>query len=312
MKKTISSSDPLYPGWVCKECGRKAAEKAGTTPLLFSTFHNGTCGVCGENTSVTELRDFGSPPVEIDIDKMKARDEAEDKVSPVASVNNLFISEDVKSDLWGHLIINHKAMVFCDIDGLFADCSHRLPYLENKEYDKFYGANMAEDSAAGMASAATIAFLSGLTTIYKTVRFRFLTGRPRRTRALTAMWLRQYYPALFEESMPFDDDAILCRGDDDFRAAPYVKMDAVVDYFKANTLSPLTGDVSDYDFVRGNFDTYVLDDDPNVIMHFNKKFNDIMATNFGCDHMYCHGILVTPDRLGKTPSSSAPNKSLEE
>ena len=33
-------------------------------------------------------------------------------------------------------------LVFMDIDGVIADCDHRLKYLENKDYDKFYSEEM--------------------------------------------------------------------------------------------------------------------------------------------------------------------------
>ncbi len=216
-----------------------------------------------------------------------------------------FIGEDVRSDLSDHSLVAHKAIVFCDIDGLLADCSHRLPYLENKEYDKFYGASMADDGIPGLAAAATIAFLAGIGMVYKSVRVRFLTGRPERTRTLTAMWLRQNYPTLFEEYVPFEDSAILCREDDDFRPAHAVKLDNVVQHFEINTKSGVMGDVSDLDFVRGDFDTYILDDDPNVISVFDNRFTDTMAKNFGCDHMYCHAVLMSPKRL----NSSSPSRS---
>ena len=298
MKKKIDSSSPLYPHWVCAKCGKEAMDKAGTEGLLFSTFHKGRCGVCGKEKSVTELRDFGYPPVEIDFDNMKARNEAEDKrMSSSARVDDLFIGEDVRSDLSDHSLVAHKAIVFCDIDGLLADCGHRVPYLQDKEYDKFYGANMADDGVPGLAAAATISFLAGIGMLYKNVRIRFLTGRPERTRTLTAMWLRQNYPTLFEEYVPFEDNAILCREDDDWRPAHAVKLDNVVQYFEINTKSGNMGDISDFDFVRGDFDTYILDDDPNVINVFDTRFTDTMAKNFGCDHMYCHTALMSPKRL---------------
>ena len=47
-----------YPFWVCRECGTKAQRWAGTA---VSTYHQGTCGVCGELKAVTQPRDFGYP-----------------------------------------------------------------------------------------------------------------------------------------------------------------------------------------------------------------------------------------------------------
>lgn len=43
--------------WVCTPCGMKH----GSRPCSFrmSTYHHGTCEVCGKKDSVTETRDFG-------------------------------------------------------------------------------------------------------------------------------------------------------------------------------------------------------------------------------------------------------------
>ena len=52
------------PDWVCQDCGEKwgrwwdGSEYTGPSPY-FSTFHEGSCGVCGETKAVTEARDFG-------------------------------------------------------------------------------------------------------------------------------------------------------------------------------------------------------------------------------------------------------------
>lgn len=38
-----------------------------------------------------------------------------------------------------------RTLIICDIDGVLADCSHRLHYLKEKRYDAFYGAEMLDD-----------------------------------------------------------------------------------------------------------------------------------------------------------------------
>jgi methionyl-tRNA synthetase len=44
-----------YPQWICFDCGEKyGRRKAGTC-----TVHPDICDVCGEETMVTEPRDFG-------------------------------------------------------------------------------------------------------------------------------------------------------------------------------------------------------------------------------------------------------------
>jgi hypothetical protein len=44
--------------WVCQECG----EEYGYTAVSCSTYHTGTCHVCGKETAVTQLRDWGYLP----------------------------------------------------------------------------------------------------------------------------------------------------------------------------------------------------------------------------------------------------------
>lgn len=44
-----------YPAWICSPCG----DKHGRRECGISTWHMGTCGVCGEQAMVSEPRDFG-------------------------------------------------------------------------------------------------------------------------------------------------------------------------------------------------------------------------------------------------------------
>ena len=54
-----------YPGWICRPCGWQY----GRFPSMdrIATWHEGTCGLCGQRGPVTEPRDFGHlrnlPPV---------------------------------------------------------------------------------------------------------------------------------------------------------------------------------------------------------------------------------------------------------
>lgn len=45
-----------YPNLVCYKCGNKYGEATEE-----STFHIGTCDVCGKEASVTEPRDYNYP-----------------------------------------------------------------------------------------------------------------------------------------------------------------------------------------------------------------------------------------------------------
>jgi len=67
----INSWNDNYPTWVCRECGLEASKNTGNKPLAFqlSTYHDGVCGVCGKEKSVTEPRDFWYPDFNINLDR---------------------------------------------------------------------------------------------------------------------------------------------------------------------------------------------------------------------------------------------------
>ena len=46
-----------YPSWVCSECGRRFGNRPAQG--MIATWHPGICGICNEEKSVTEPRDFG-------------------------------------------------------------------------------------------------------------------------------------------------------------------------------------------------------------------------------------------------------------
>lgn len=52
------------PDWVCDECGQKWGRwwdgPIYTGPSThYATYHSGLCGVCNEEKTVTEARDYG-------------------------------------------------------------------------------------------------------------------------------------------------------------------------------------------------------------------------------------------------------------
>lgn len=49
-----------YPAWACRECGN--AYGRGMPEDHVATWHTGVCGVCGQEKTVTEPRDFGHFP----------------------------------------------------------------------------------------------------------------------------------------------------------------------------------------------------------------------------------------------------------
>jgi hypothetical protein len=53
----IFSKGKPYPDWICRPCGFAYGRFPHT--YRVSTYHQDTCGICGEFTTCTEPRDFG-------------------------------------------------------------------------------------------------------------------------------------------------------------------------------------------------------------------------------------------------------------
>lgn len=52
----MSLKDVFYPDWICFDCGVKYGNREEGDA---TTWHDGTCGICGEEAPVTQPRDFG-------------------------------------------------------------------------------------------------------------------------------------------------------------------------------------------------------------------------------------------------------------
>lgn len=106
-----------------------------------------------------------------------------------------------------------KRLIIGDIDGVIADCSHRLQYLQGSEknWDKFYGAEMADDKYIKHNGDLLQKLSFG-----EDAQLVFLTGRPERTHELTRLWLNEHLGGVV-------DYWITCRLDGDHRKSPVVK-----------------------------------------------------------------------------------------
>lgn len=114
-----------------------------------------------------------------------------------------------------------RRIIFMDIDGVLANCEHRLHYIqgETKDYDKFYADEAIDHDWPIQEHGGT--FIAGLQNAYAG-RIVFCTGRPERTRKSTAKWLEQWYGV--------ENPEMLMRKNHDFRPAPIVKSEAIKKY----------------------------------------------------------------------------------
>jgi phosphoglycolate phosphatase-like HAD superfamily hydrolase len=119
-----------------------------------------------------------------------------------------------------------------DIDGVLADVTHRLHYLQSypQRWDRFFTA-ADRDPLLAEGAARLRAALVGHDVIY-------LTGRPERSRQLTKRWLRRH-------GLP--TGPLLMRADDDYRPARWMKREALRGLAEARSV------------------VSVLDDDPAVV-----------------------------------------------
>ena len=132
---------------------------------------------------------------------------------------------------------------FFDIDGVLADCSHRLHYLEKKDYDGFYSdTEILNDNPIihGLELYEDICS-SPYADVY------ILTGRPERTQEATRAWLKR---------VGVDVAPMIMRRNHDYRPSPEVKMQMAKKFIEMENLD-------------GPF--CLVDDDPNNIKRFEEE-----------------------------------------
>ena len=119
-----------------------------------------------------------------------------------------------------------KYIVF-DIDGVLADCSHRLHYLEKKNYDKFYS---DEEIMKDKPIHDIMDIFVGLENLNeynignnKTVNI-LISGRNERCKKSTIQWLRE------KLNIYIDEDQLFFRSANDYRPAHEVKEDLIKKY----------------------------------------------------------------------------------
>lgn len=161
-----------------------------------------------------------------------------------------------------------RITVFCDIDGVLADCTHRLHYAKSKNYDKFYSAEeLAKDTLiyAGYELIRTF-ILSG-------ADIHYITGRNVSCSKATLEWLRQ-------QSLP-TNGCLAMRRQYDYRPSPIVKPELIKATY--DRLAEVKKDVWE---TQDMHSTYFIDDDPENVKSVCATFPHITGITFGIDRMW--------------------------
>lgn len=184
-----------------------------------------------------------------------------------------------------------RRLLLLDVDGVIADCTHRLPLAEQKDYNAFYSAEeMLQDKLIKAGDSL-------MKTLYNTYyshdgpEILFLTGRPERTRNITEIWFKvnDVYPR-----MP-----IMMRKDGDYRPSGIVKLELLdsyleeeyldrnhdepkrkLDKFKKLPIEEKRRVMMDY------YDSvFYVDDDPNNIKAICEAYPSITGLTFGVSRL---------------------------
>lgn len=147
-------------------------------------------------------------------------------------------------------------LVFMDIDGCLADCSHRLHYLKEKNYDRFYSdEEILRDTPILEGFELFNAFFQNWD-----VELVILTGRPYRTEDATKEWLRRqgYVP-----------EKMIMRRNHDYRPSEIIKTEAIQKYIQDKEVRSIL----------------LIDDDPKNVVAVEKAVENCIGILFGTSRL---------------------------
>lgn len=161
-----------------------------------------------------------------------------------------------------------RIMVLCDIDGVLANCTHRLHYaLKEKNFDKYYDdEEVAKDTLIFPGYELIDLFRRSGAEIH------FVTSRNERCREATAKWLRE--EALIKSSI------VAMRNENDFRPSPIVKVELIQELFD-ELAKRNVGFLTRQDM----HSAYFIDDDPANVKAVCEAYPSITGIVFGIERM---------------------------
>lgn len=169
--------------------------------------------------------------------------------------------------------MNKINLYIFDIDGVVADISHRLHYMQEKNYEKFYSdEELAKDEEIGAGiDLANKLFESEDSFVM------FMTGRPYSTEKATWKWLNDH--KVKHSQMGF------FREDGDYRPSPIVKTEGIEQAITEvrDILESASKDGSVGELELGKI--YFVDDDPKNVQAVEEKYPDITGIVFTTKRM---------------------------
>lgn len=161
-------------------------------------------------------------------------------------------------------------IIFCAIDGVLADITHRLHFKDEGNYDAFY-ADEALDKDAVIDAGFT--FLDSLftspVTHYDDVVL--VTGRPKKTENATMKWLRR----CASNEFLINEYYLLMRKDGDHRKSREVKVELVRGFLDRRCFIGADGQL------LASSPILFIDDDPNNVKAVCDAFPTIIGLTFG-------------------------------
>lgn len=160
-----------------------------------------------------------------------------------------------------------KSLIICDIDGVLADCTHRLHLAQAKNYDKFYSSEeLAKDTLIYAGYELVRTFLN------EGAEVHFVSARNNTCREATSKWLRD--KALMRSGL------LAMRDEHDWRPSPAVKVKLIKEIY--DRLKEMSKDTLETQDMRS---TYFIDDNPENVKAVCKAFPDITGITFGIGRM---------------------------
>ena len=180
-----------------------------------------------------------------------------------------------------------RRLLLLDVDGVIADCTHRLPLAEQKDYNAFYSAEeILQDKLISGGESLMKSLRDSYYSFDKTDTL-FLTGRPERTRNVTEIWLKanDVYPR----------GPILMRKDGDYRPSGIVKLELLDAYLeeqyldrnhdepkrKLNKFKKLPIEEKRREMMEHYDSAFYVDDDPKNIKAICEAYPSITGLTFG-------------------------------